>query len=98
MTLALPLVVYLLMGFFISPEIIKLEATRHLSTDRTSPNTEVTMTVTVTNRGSDLEEVLIEDHVPADLTIRFGHSRHLIRLPKGSAYTFTYRVAGPRGG
>jgi len=56
------------------------------------------MTVTVTNHGSHLEEVLIEDHVPADLTIRFGHNRHLIRLPKDSSYTFTYRVSGPRGG
>jgi len=97
-TLALPLLVYLLVGFFVSPESTKLEATRHLSADRTSPNSEVTMTVTVTNQGSDLEEVLIEDHVPADLTIRFGHNRHLIRLPKGSSYTFTYNIAGPRGG
>ena len=97
-TLALPFALYLLVGYLISPDDIKLSATRHLSTDRTSPNSEVTMTVTVTNHGSHLEEVLIEDHVPADLTIRFGHSRHLLRLPKDSSHTFTYKVAGPRGG
>jgi uncharacterized protein (DUF58 family) len=30
--------------------------------------------------------------------IRSGDNRHLIRLPKGSSYTFTYNIAGPRGG
>ena len=97
-SLALPIALYLLVGYLISPDNTKLSATRHLSADRTTPNSEVTMTVTVTNHGSHLEEVLIEDHVPADLTIRFGHNRHLIRLPKDSSYTFTYRVSGPRGG
>lgn len=97
-TLALPVVLYLLAGYLISPDETKIEATRHLSTDRTSPNAEVTVTVTITNRGSHLEEVLIEDHVPAGLTVRSGHSQHLVRLPKGSSYTFAYKVAGPRGG
>lgn len=96
--LALPFVLYLLAGYLISPERVKLEAARHLSTDRTTPNSEVTITVTVTNHGSSLPEVLIEDHVPADLTIRSGHSRHLIQLPKDSSYTFAYKIAGPRGG
>jgi uncharacterized protein (DUF58 family) len=97
-TVALPFVLYLLAGYLISPEDAKLEATRHLSTDRTPANSDVTITVTIKNHGSHLEEVLIEDHVPADLTIRSGHSRHLIRLPKDSSYTFEYKVAGPRGG
>jgi len=102
--LALPLVVYLLAGFLFSPAAIRLEATRHLSAERTSPNSEIDVTVTVTNRGSHLEEVLLDDVVPAGLTIRFDASsplrtsRHLIRLPKDSSYAFSYKVAGPRGG
>jgi len=97
-TLALPLAVYLLAGYLFSAEEIKLEATRHLSLERTSPNSEVTVTVTVRNHGSHLAELLLEDNLPADLSIRFGHTRHLIQLAKDSSYTFTYRVAGPRGG
>jgi uncharacterized protein (DUF58 family) len=97
-TLVLPLALYLLVGYLISPDDTKLSAARQLSLERTSPNSEVTMTVTVTNHGSDLEEVLIEDHVPAGLIVRSGHTRHLIRLPKDSSYTFAYKVAGPRGG
>ena len=96
--LMLPLVLYLLAGYLFAPDEIKLEATRHLSAERVSPNSKVQVTVTVTNRGSHLEEVLIEDIVPADLKIASLHSRHLIRLPKGSSYTFTYTVTGPRGG
>jgi len=99
-------VVYLLAGYLFAPDEIKLEATRHLSTERTSPNAEVTVTVTITNRGSQLEEVLLDDVIPADLIVRFpstslaagSPSRHLIRLPKDSSYTFSYKVAGPRGG
>ena len=98
LTLALPFVVYLLAGFLRAPDEMQIEATRHLSTERTSPNADVVMTVTITNRGSQLEEVLLEDEVPEDLMIRSGFSRHLLRLPKGGSYTFTYTVSGPRGG
>jgi uncharacterized protein (DUF58 family) len=96
--LAIPLVVYLLAGYMFSPDDVKLEATRHLSAERTSPDSDVTVTVTIANHGSHLEEVLVEDIVPMDLTLRSAHSRHLIRLPKDSVYAFSYRVAGPRGG
>jgi uncharacterized protein (DUF58 family) len=96
--LMLPLVVYLLAGFLFAPDEIKLEATRHLSAERVSPHSEVHVTVTVTNRGSHLEEVLIEDVLPADLKIASLHNRHLLRLPKNGSYTFTYTVSGPRGG
>ena len=98
LTLALPFVVYLLTGFLRAPDQIRLEATRHLSTERTSPNADVIVTVTITNHGSQLEEVLLEDEVSEDLTIRSGFIRHLLRLPMGGSYTFTYTVSGPRGG
>ncbi|HEY5732065.1 MAG TPA: DUF58 domain-containing protein [Anaerolineales bacterium] len=96
--LMLPLVVYLLAGYLFASDEIKLEVTRHLSAERVSPHSEVHVTVTVTNRGSYLEEVLIEDMLPADLNIASGLNRHLIQLPKGGVYTFTYTVMGPRGG
>jgi len=107
--LALPLIVYLLAGFLFSPDALNLEAARHLSAERASPNTDVIVTVTITNHGGTLDEVLIEDLIPADLIPRpstppsaagqrLTPNRHLIRLPKGSIYTFSYQVAGPRGG
>ncbi|NWG05985.1 MAG: DUF58 domain-containing protein [Chloroflexi bacterium] len=96
--LALPFVMYLLAGFLRAPDDVKLEAARHLSTERAAPGSDVVVTVTVTNRGSHLEEVLLEDILPPDLTIRVGLSRHLVRFAKGASYTFSYTVSGPRGG
>jgi uncharacterized protein (DUF58 family) len=98
LTLALPLVAYLLIGYLQTPEEIKIEATRHLSVERTAPNSNVDVTVTVTNHGSSLGELLLSDIVPTGLTIRSGFSRHLRRLARGESYTFTYTVSGPRGG
>jgi uncharacterized protein (DUF58 family) len=96
--LAIPLVTYLIIGYLQAPEKIILEATRYLSVERTSPNSNVDVTVMLTNRGSRLEEVLLTDLLPAGLTVRSGFSRHLLRLAKDESYTFTYTVSGPRGG
>ena len=83
LALALPLVTYLLIGYLQTPENIKLQATRQLSAERVPPNTNVDVTVTVTNHGSSLEEVLLEDLVPEGLTVNSGFSRHMVRLGKG---------------
>ena len=100
--LALPLITYLLVGYLQAPDKPQLEAIRHLSAERVTPNAEVVVTVTVTNRGSSLEEILLQDLVPAGLTIRsepgLNPHRHVRRLAKGESYTFEYTVEGPRGG
>jgi uncharacterized protein (DUF58 family) len=98
LALMLPLVAYLLAGYLFAPDEVKLEVTRHLSAERVSPQSQVHVTLTLVNQGSHLEEVLIEDILPADLEVASGHNRHLIRLPKGATYAFTYTVTGPRGG
>ena len=98
LALALPLVTYLLIGYLQAPENIRLEATRQLSAERVSPSTNVDVKVTVTNHGSSLEEVLLEDLVPEGLNVNSGFSRHVVRLRKGESYSFTYTVSGPRGG
>ncbi len=102
--LALPIVAYLLVGYLQARDEIKLEATRQISIERASPNQYVDVTVTLTNRGSSLDEMLLEDMVPAGLTVRVDPSsslhtsRHMLRLAKGESYTFAYTVSGPRGG
>src|SRR6186713_789548 len=98
LALALPLVTYLLIGYLQTPENIKLQATRQLSAERVPPNTNVDVTVTLTNHGSSLEEVLLEDLVPEGMTVNSGFSRHMVRLGKGESYSFTYTASGPRGG
>ena len=97
LALALPLVTYLIVGYLQAPEKVMLEATRHLSAERVSPDSNVDVTVTITNRGSSLEEVLLEDVLPMRLSVRSGSSRHLLRLKKNETYTFAYTTSGPRG-
>jgi uncharacterized repeat protein (TIGR01451 family) len=96
--LALPLVSYLLVGYLQTPDKPALEATRQLSIERAAPDQDVEVTVTVTNHGPSIEEVLINDLVPHGLTVRLKSSRHLVRLASGDSFTFAYTVSGPRGG
>ena len=95
--LALPFVAYLFMGYLMAPEKIRLEATRHLSVERVSPTSHVDVTVTVTNLGSSLEEILLEDRLPAGLSVHSGFNRHLLRLKNNESFTFAYTVSGQRG-
>ena len=94
---AVPLVTYLLIGYLQAPERIDLQATRQLSAERVSPDADVEVTLTVTNRGSSLEELLLEDRVPAGLTVRSGSSRRLVSLRKGESCTVAYTASGGRG-
>ena len=95
--LAIPFVLYLLYGYWNGPEVLDLYIERKLSRDRITPDSKVIVTLTVTNRGVDVEELSLDEKISPQLTIRRGSTRHLIRLPKGSSQTFSYTIAGPRG-
>ena len=95
--LALPFVAYLLVGFWRAPDEIKLEVYRTLSTERAVPGEDVVVTVDVTNKDADIEELLLEDICSPKLTVRSGSPRHLLSLKKGESYSWTYTINGPRG-
>lgn len=93
---ALPLVVYLATVALYQPADVRLTVSRVVSKDYVRPDTEVTVTVTVTNKGADLDEVFIADSVPTTLVVD-GETSHLISLPAGGTHTFEYKVKGTRG-
>jgi uncharacterized protein (DUF58 family) len=95
--MALPFVIYMLAGFWRSPDKFDLEAHRTLSNERVSPDQEIVVKVEVTNRGTSLDELLVEDVVPPNLMVRDGSPRHLLRLKTGESYSWSYTVSGPRG-
>ncbi len=95
--LAIPFMLYLFFGFWNAPETLDLHIERKLSVDRATPNSDVIVTLTVTNRGADIEELLLDEKLSPRLTFRLGSPRHLLRLAKSSSHTFTYIIAGPRG-
>ncbi|MBI3162261.1 MAG: DUF58 domain-containing protein [Chloroflexi bacterium] len=95
--LAIPFMLYLLFGFWNAPESIDLCIQRELSVDRTTPNTDVIVTTTITNNGTTIEELFLDDKISPRLKIRIGSTRRLLRLAKSGSFTFAYTATGPRG-
>jgi len=96
--LALPFVIYLLVGIWRAPEKLDLEVHRTISNERAAPEEDVVVSVDVTNRGADIEELLLEDEISSALTVRDGASRHLLSLKQDESFSWTYTISGPRGG
>ena len=97
LALAVPVVLYLLASLWRSPGELRLEIQRSLEGERASPETPLRVTVCVHNQGATLEEILLEDILPPGLRVCEGASRHLLHLPAGGSYSWTYSVQGPRG-
>ncbi len=95
--LALPLFLYLLAGAWRRPEKMDLRAERSLSAERIQIGGTVKVFVKVTNLGSNLEEVLLEDMLPQGLEVVDGSPAHLLRLPAGGSFSWTYSLKGRRG-
>lgn len=97
LALAVPLVIYLGAALFYGPEELRLRATRTLSADRVSGDTPVVVKLAVTNEGSRLEEVLVEDILPPPLALADGESRALVSLRPGETVALEYTLSGRRG-
>ena len=97
LALALPIMSYLLLGLWRGPDDVSLEIERSISTERTSPGMPVVIQVQVTNQGSELEELFVEDIIPPGLEVIDGSASHVLELKKGGAASWTYAVKGPRG-
>jgi uncharacterized protein (DUF58 family) len=58
----------------------------------------VNVKVTLFNAGEALDELTLDDEVPAGIDVVEGSSRHLLSLGGQQRFEFTYVVRGPRGG
>jgi uncharacterized repeat protein (TIGR01451 family) len=97
LALSLPFVLFLLFGFLRIPQAVELDVRRHLSAERASPDQPVTVTLTLTNRGASLDEILVEDILPAGLRLLDSSNRHLATLARGESRTWIYTLTGSRG-
>jgi uncharacterized protein (DUF58 family) len=97
LAMAIPLVVLLLAGFASLPGSLDLQVERSLSAERILSGDRVTVTLTVTNRGSRLGQVLLDDHIPAGLTVADGSNRRLVSLGVAASITWSYTLSGQRG-
>jgi uncharacterized protein (DUF58 family) len=95
--LSVPLVIYLAAALLYGPEELRLRATRTLSADRVHRGMPVMVKVSITNEGSRLEEVLVEDQVPPPLEPLVGEARVLTSLVPGQTIELEYTIIGQRG-
>ena len=72
LTLILPFFLALSVGVYYAVETLQLEATRTLSTERLLAGSTLRVTVNVTNKGSRLTELQIEDVISPRLTVTAG--------------------------
>ncbi len=96
-SLALPLVLYLLASLWRGPEELHLSAERAISAERVAPGDTVTVELKVINHGEALEQVLLHDPLPAFLTVVEGASSRLVNLPAYGSISWAYTLQGKRG-
>ena len=95
--LVIPLVVYLGGALFYGPEPVQLEVSRPLSGDRIVDGSQLQVELTIHNQGGWLEEVIIRDRPPAQLTVLEGETAALTSLAPGEQVTLHYVLDGRRG-
>jgi uncharacterized protein (DUF58 family) len=87
----------LAMALLYRPKETQLRISRTLSTDRAYEESPVAVTLSITNEGSHLEQVLVQDLVPESLEILSGEAEVLASLPAGGTIELNYTAAGSRG-
>ncbi|MDX1687939.1 MAG: DUF58 domain-containing protein [Candidatus Promineifilaceae bacterium] len=97
LALIVPLLVFLAPAILYGPGEPQLELARDLDVDRASPDTPITVTLTVTNKGERLELLRLRDNLPPGLTIVDGEWELLTPLEAGETVELSYRVRGRRG-
>lgn len=97
LVLAIPFIIYLLLGLWSLPEKIELEITRSMDSERVNPNDLVRVEIFVRNRGAEAVEVLIEDQIPEGVVMHSGSPRQLVMLPGNGEKMFEYVISASRG-
>jgi uncharacterized protein (DUF58 family) len=95
--LAIPLVLYMGAALLFGPSSLNLKVTRSLSAERVAKGTPVEVRLQVSNEGSQLEELLLEDVLPAGLEQVEGKGFRLTTLSPGETIDLQYTVRGGRG-
>ena len=98
LALALPLILYLATGLLYRPRKIQLEIERELNADQVSLSQPVAVNLAITNQGSTLEELYLEDLIPHGLQVIDGEANSLTSLEAGETVTLNYTLIGVRGG
>lgn len=92
----IPLLLYLLASDLLSGPT-RVLVSRRLGATRVGPSTPIKVSVTLSNEGGPVRELVVSDSVPAGLRIVDGSPGCSVSLRAGAEYEFSYTVAGERG-
>jgi len=95
--LAIPLVVYLAAGQVTRPGELNLRVVRKLGAEREAGSVPVPVELFVTNAGSRVEEILVQDLLPDEGIKVDGQTQMFTTLPPGGDLSLRYSVAMQRG-
>ncbi len=97
LALALPLALYLGLGLLYAPLPPDLHVERSIEPRRAAARQPFAVRVVVTNRGAHLENLLLQDLLPAGLEVLEGETGVLCELPSGGSLELAYTLRGGRG-
>jgi uncharacterized protein (DUF58 family) len=95
--LALPLAVYLAAALLYIPEKPQLSARRTLSTEHVTQGENVTVRLEITNLGKTVEELRVQDILPAEVELVEGQTRAVASLLPGKTVDLEYTIRAKRG-
>jgi uncharacterized protein (DUF58 family) len=95
--LAIPLLVYLALAVYRSTPEPDLLCERVLETNTMRAGGLTAVTLTITNQGQYIEELLVEDRLPPALAVQEGDAHLLAPLRPGETLTLNYTLRGSRG-
>ena len=95
--MVLPVLLYLGAGLLFGPENIELTVERELSQDRALPGTPVEVSISLTNLGERLENILLFDQLPHGLKLIDGDTSLMTSLDTGETARLQYSVQAKRG-
>jgi uncharacterized protein (DUF58 family) len=95
--LAIPLVVYLAAALLYIPGKPDLSARRTLSTEHVTQGENVSVRLEITNDGQEVEQLLVQDSLPAEVELIQGQTRAVASLSPGETLDLEYAVRAKRG-
>ena len=97
LTFMIVFLVYLFAGIYFRPDKVRLAVSRDISHDRVLHGAHVTIQLSITNQGSNLEEVLLEEVDAGHYTLVEGAINLITSLRPGEKLIWSYRVRADRG-
>ena len=74
-----------------------MEVARNLSHDFIRPDAEVDISITISNSGSDLDELIITDTIPKGMQLVEGSPTAATTLKQNTSYSYQYTMTANRG-